>query len=1177
MDYCTFLGGTGDDACTAIAVDNVGYAHVAGNTASLNFPTTAGSFDTSVQQQDGFISKINPSGTAFDYSTVLGGSSNEAIGAICIDKQGNAYVCGATTSNDFPRTPGCYDNHYDPDFENFVTKLAIDGKQLIYSTFMNGGNQQNGIGVDDLGVAYITGYTAGALSTSPNADDASYNGPALPLYGDAYVQALDEAGSNLLFGSFYGGRNDDGGFAIAVDNSRNAYITGSTNSDPDNQGNGAWPTTPGVFKETVSVDGVPPFFDGFLMKLKVRNSPLLSAFTITPGSVAGTENATGALTLTGPASPGGAVIRLSSANENVARPVDGSGNLLDLIVIPENGTNASFNITTSDVVSNFVVPFVAELEGDTKTTSITVAPWLTNLVLSPNTIVGGNRVTGRVNLFRPAIAGMTVSITTSDATKAYAVDAGGNKINSFVVPAGNTTATFDILTRGVDASANVTLLAKISTPSLQVTRSQVLKILPASLRTLSFAPNRVNGGEKSVGTVTLDGEAGPTAIRVDLSLGSTGNPPVGITLPNPPYVMIKKDANDVLKGQSATFSVTAGIASANSFRNVVAQRTGTNPLQSKTATLFIDVNGLLSVDLDQNAVLGGTLVTGHVTLTNPAASGGFNLTVKTSDVTYAPFAGNKSSLDLTVPAGAIRSPDFTIPTKLTRLARNVTITASKPGYPDKTANLVIRALDYTMAFNPSTVVGGSVNPTGTITLSEPAGTNGIKFTLSSNNTAALAVPGAVTVAQGASSVNFTATSKAVLNGTTVTVTASAPTLPVPLVRTATVRVNPLGILLTITPLSPVGGSTATGKITLSAPAAGTGVLITLSSSNTNVATVASQTRVNTGQTETTFPITTKGVSVNTLCTITATTPAGITAKRTMNVLAIGLSLSLNPTTVVGGIANSVGTVTLGKPSPLNQTITLTSSNTNAATVQASVGMPSGQTTKSFPITSHSVAADASVTITAKLASGTTATAVLKVLAPRFVDFTVNPASVIGGDPSTGIIKMNAVAPAGGINIGLASAKPVVAQVPATLHIATGNSAGSFTVSSSPVSVDQNVTLTATFAGQTKTATLQVLAPTLTGLTLTPSTVVGGDGFTGKVTIDKMAPAGGITVQLVKDQASTGSPYVNLPQTCTIPAGAYYGIFNATTLPVSRSVSTLISAVSSQHNQQVSAVLTILPR
>jgi len=411
----------------------------------------------------------------------------------------------------------------------------------------------------------------------------------------------------------------------------------------------------------------------------------------------------------------------------------------------------------------------------------------------------------------------------------------------------------------------------------------------------------------------------------------------------------------------------------------------------------------------------------------------------------------------------------------------------------------------------------------------------------------------------------------------VTVTASAPTLPVPLVRTATVRVNPLGILLTITPLSPVGGSTATGKITLSAPAAGTGVLITLSSSNTNVATVASQTRVNTGQTETTFPITTKGVSVNTLCTITATTPAGITAKRTMNVLAIGLSLSLNPTTVVGGIANSVGTVTLGKPSPLNQTITLTSSNTNAATVQASVGMPSGQTTKSFPITSHSVAADASVTITAKLASGTTATAVLKVLAPRFVDFTVNPASVIGGDPSTGIIKMNAVAPAGGINIGLASAKPVVAQVPATLHIATGNSAGSFTVSSSPVSVDQNVTLTATFAGQTKTATLQVLAPTLTGLTLTPSTVVGGDGFTGKVTIDKMAPAGGITVQLVKDQASTGSPYVNLPQTCTIPAGAYYGIFNATTLPVSRSVSTLISAVSSQHNQQVSAVLTILPR
>ncbi|MEQ1933418.1 MAG: SBBP repeat-containing protein, partial [Fimbriimonadaceae bacterium] len=371
MDYCTFLGGTGGDVATAVVVDNVGYAHVAGNTASPNFSTTAGSFDTSVQQQDGFICKINPSGTAFDFSTVLGGSSNEAISGIALDQQGNSYVCGASTSNDFPRTAGCYDDIYNPDFENFVTKVAIDGTSLVYSTFMNGANTQRGIGVDDLGVAYIVGNFGGALATSANGDDRTYNGPPLFVLGDAYIQALDEAGSNLLFGSFYGGRNEDGGFAVAVDRSRNAYIVGSTNSDPDNQGLQGFPTTPGSFKETVSVDGLPPFDDGFLMKLKVRSTPLLQSIVIAPASIAGTENTTATLTLTGPASPGGAVIRLASNNEAVARPVDALGNLLDLIVIPEGATTTTFAISSSDVVSNFVVQISAELEGDTKRANVT--------------------------------------------------------------------------------------------------------------------------------------------------------------------------------------------------------------------------------------------------------------------------------------------------------------------------------------------------------------------------------------------------------------------------------------------------------------------------------------------------------------------------------------------------------------------------------------------------------------------------------------------------------------------------------------------------------------------------------------------------------------------------------------------------------------------------------------
>jgi hypothetical protein len=141
----------------------------------------------------------------------------------------------------------------------------------------------------------------------------------------------------------------------------------------------------------------------------------------------------------------------------------------------------------------------------------------------------------------------------------------------------------------------------------------------------------------------------------------------------------------------------------------------------------------------------------------------------------------------------------------------------------------------------------------------------------------------------------------------------------------------------------------------------------------------------------------------------------------------------------------------------------------------------------------------------------------------------------------------------------------------------GTTLVSFPITTSPVAVDQSVTLTATYSGQTRTAQFEVWAPTLLSLTLTPSAVIGGNSFTGKVTIDKIAPAGGITLQLSKDPASTGSPYVQLPATVTIPAGSKVGTFTANTLPVSRSVSSLLSASSSQHNRQVSAVLTILPR
>jgi hypothetical protein len=92
---------------------------------SSTFPTTPGAFDTSYNSaiRDGFVTKLNPSGTALVYSTYLGGvDDNECLG-IAVDSSGNAYITGYTFSWDFPTTPGVFGSSLNGGWDSFVTKL----------------------------------------------------------------------------------------------------------------------------------------------------------------------------------------------------------------------------------------------------------------------------------------------------------------------------------------------------------------------------------------------------------------------------------------------------------------------------------------------------------------------------------------------------------------------------------------------------------------------------------------------------------------------------------------------------------------------------------------------------------------------------------------------------------------------------------------------------------------------------------------------------------------------------------------------------------------------------------------------------------------------------------------------------------------------------------------------
>jgi hypothetical protein len=271
--YSTYLGGSVEDGGQGIALDSAGNAYLTGLTNSLNFPTTSGAFQSALAASfDAFVTKINPVGTApLIYSTYLGGGGADYGLGIAVDAAGNAFVTGVTTSTNFPTTPAAFQTTSGGSADAFVTKLNSSGSALIYSTYLGGRGDDygQGIALDSLGNAYVTGFTSSSnFPTNVAAFQTTLAGSF-----DAFVTKLNPAGSApLVYSTYLGGSNDDHGFAMAVDGSGNAYVTGYTTSTN-------FPTSTGAFQTTYAGGA-----DGFVTKLNPAGSAPLLYSTYLGGS-----------------------------------------------------------------------------------------------------------------------------------------------------------------------------------------------------------------------------------------------------------------------------------------------------------------------------------------------------------------------------------------------------------------------------------------------------------------------------------------------------------------------------------------------------------------------------------------------------------------------------------------------------------------------------------------------------------------------------------------------------------------------------------------------------------------------------------------------------------------------------------------------------------------------------
>ena len=843
--------------------------------------------------------------------------------------------------------------------------------------------------------------------------------------------------------------------------------------------------------------------------------------SISPNVVPGGSSSTGTVTYFEPAPAGGVTLKVVSDTSLATVPAT--------ITIPSGASVATFAIATATTTSSYVANITCS-QGTAKVTAAINVFGVASIAFSPGSVSGGNTSTGTVTLGTAAPAGgVSISLSSNSATVTVP--------GSVTIPAGATSATITATTQPVAATVNATISATLGN-----TVTGGLTVTPATLTSIALAPPQVVGGVNSVGTVTL----GSVSVAGGTVIGLTSSDP-SVTVPA--SVTVPGGAT------SATFT----IATTPIQQTLTSTITASQGTVSKTATLTVLQPALTTISVSPNAVVGGVSSTGTVVLSGAAPQGG-------EVVALSSNSGSASVLaSVTVPAGS-KSATFTVLTKSVTSDTNVSITGIL-GTVSLSATLTVqKPYLASVSIAPSSIIGGNT-ATGTVTLARAAPAGGIVVSLSVD--AGATVPSTLTVPVGASSATFPVQTFGVAIKSVVTVTAS--TVGVSLSASVTVTVASLG-QVTVNPNPAVGGTSPVGTASLN----GT------SPTDTKVALVATGTYASVPATvtipantpSTTFAVTTKVVTANQTSTINATAGGVIVSTLLTITPNAEASFTIAPGSVVGGSSTvATGTVTFNGPAPgAGEAIKLVSSNPKLAIVPPSVRLLSAKTSVAFAVVHKPVTSSTTVTVTATY--GTKSLTASITLTPFEVQsVSMSPSSVTGGGKSTGTVTLNAApgTSSGAILVKLSSSSKSV-TVPLTVSIPVGKTSGTFLASTSVTAATSTATITATYGSTSAQATLTVVPPTISSLSVSPTSVKGSSAaaVTGTVTLSGVAPTGGVVVSLSSSAANAGS----VPASVTVPAGKSTVTFKVSHSAVTAQTAVTISGTTGTVTK--SAVLTVKP-
>lgn len=630
--YSIYLGGSGIDSLSGIAVDSAFSIYVAGSTTSSDFPTTPNAFQQKPQTgSHGFLTKISLGFNATyapAYSTYLAGNGVDHVTGLAIDSsQQNAYVTGDTTSTNpasagFPANPNAFQPcpfgpvlsggtcpaSGPPQF--FASKINTGGSgplSMLYSTYFGGGNPAGattvggGIAVDPSPSSapnmYITGTTNMLPTVGGNGEarfplfnaqqsclnEASNHGTCTGANGttntDAFVAKINpnQAGSNPVYSTYVGGGGSDTGLAIAVDTSGMAYITGSTNSTD-------WVCTSSCAASFQGAYGGGAT-DAFIVKIGNLTGSIypLTYFTYLGGNLDDIGNDIKVDAIQGAHVVGSTTSTNFPTTINTLQSVPGGGG--DAFV-------ASIGTTLSGVGNGDLSTYLGGSQLDQGTgidLDIFGAIYVAGNTLSPN-FPTKNPYQGQLNggsqdAFVTEIgAASTLVLSNSTTSPAPNPVAAGTQV----------AFTFDILNQGPDNASNVTFLA----------------IVPIGGAVASSATAKVTNGSGSCGPAN-----GNTIQCIIPTLSACLEP-----LCTTPVAAVEVDVTPSITATNKTISVSGSVS---------ANGGGTQATSSQTANV---VDFSITASTSTPVINAGDTVNFQVVFT-PTSNLGYNATITPSQTT----------------------------------------------------------------------------------------------------------------------------------------------------------------------------------------------------------------------------------------------------------------------------------------------------------------------------------------------------------------------------------------------------------------------------------------------------------------------------------------------------------------------------------------------------------------